>query len=325
MASSYYPDQTRRVAQACAALGLEFTELDGGSGYLFSVANDKTGFIGGAGAICAYPLNSAAAVQIARDKAHANTALAHAGVAVIPSRLYFTTDHRIALRGPGREVADAVAWIRRQPGPVFCKPNTGSEGDFAEIIDGVAAFLDYIGRISPRHEAILVQPLIAGDEYRVFYLDGEAVFATRKADAVLRGDGVSTLSDLIAVRNATLTGSGVSPTPTPTRADRVLAVGEIIALPGRRNLAAGGEAVVTTDVPSELAGIALAASRAIGLRVSGIDVFDVSPARDLSDLVVIEINGNPALTSLAQAGREDLAGEIWRRVLSAWFAERRPS
>jgi biotin carboxylase len=142
MSPHAYPEQTRHVARACADLGLTFSDLDAGGGYLWAVGDGTHELVGGAGAICAYPLNTAAAVQIARDKAHANTAMTRAGLAVIPSRLLFITPDRIALRGPGREIADALAYLAATPGPVFCKPNSGSGGDFAEIVEGEAAFLD---------------------------------------------------------------------------------------------------------------------------------------------------------------------------------------
>lgn len=325
MSPHAYPEQTRHVARACAELGLTFSDLDDGGGYLWAVSDGTHELIGGAGAICAYPLNAAAAVQIARDKAHANTVLARAGVAVIPSRLFFITDDRIALRGPGREITDALAYLATVAGPVFCKPNSGSGGDFAEIVGGEAALRDYIARASRRHEAILIQPVIAGDEYRVFCLDSEAVFCTRKAALTLVGDGVGSVAQLLEAENGKLAGMGVSPTPVePLEApDRVPAKGEQATIAGRRNLAAGGAAAVSSEVPEALGQVAIKAAEAAGLRVAGVDLFDVSTARDLSDLVVIEINGNPALTSLTLAGREDVAGEIWRNVLSRCFAERR--
>jgi len=50
---------------------------------------------------------------------------------------------------------------------------------------------------------------------------------------------------------------------------------------------------------------------AIGLRVGAVDLFDSSPTGDFSDLVVIEVNGNPGLRTLELAGRDDLIRAIW--------------
>jgi hypothetical protein len=46
----------------------------------------------------------------------------------------------------------------------------------------------------------------------------------------------------------------------------------------------------------------------------------VSPKRDLSQLVVIEVNGNPGMQSLEAIGRDDLIDTIWSMVLRRAFA-----
>lgn len=93
-------------------------------------------------------------------------------------------------------------------------------------------------------------------------------------------------------------------------------------LAGRRNLSAGSDVEeFTTDIPAALAETALRAAKAVGLRVAGVDIFDISPARDLSSLVIIEVNGNPAIASLEGLGRDDLIDRIWRTILTRTFAE----
>ena len=57
--------------------------------------------------------------------------------------------------------------------------------------------------------------------------------------------------------------------------------------------------------------MAIAAVAAVGLRVGAVDLFDQSSSGDFSDLVVIEVNGNPGLRTLELAGREDLIRTIW--------------
>jgi glutathione synthase/RimK-type ligase-like ATP-grasp enzyme len=321
-----YPEQALYVSRVCAALGLSFTDLDGGNGYLFSVSNGTHRFVSGAGAICAYPLNSASAYAISRDKAHTAAVLAASGIPAIPGQLFFVTEHFKALRPDGREAGDAVAVLARAGKAMFCKPNMGARGDFAEIVADVAALRAYIERVRSRYDAILLQPVVDGDEYRVFCIDGDPVFVTAKAGFSLTGDGRSTLAELLAEQNEKLAAAGISPSgegALPQDAGIVPAKGETIALRGRRNLSAGGAiGDFSTDVPAPLAEIARRAADAVGLRVSGVDVFDISPARDLSDLVVIEVNGNPSIASLSRIGRDDLVDAIWGRVIRTWFAER---
>jgi glutathione synthase/RimK-type ligase-like ATP-grasp enzyme len=330
-----YPTQTRYVKRACAALGYRFADIDG-AGYLYAISDGTHEIVSGSGPICAFPLNSAPAYGVSRDKHHTSAVLARAGLPTIPEEIFFLDERRAKLRPPGHERTDALAAFARMPSPAFCKPNQGSHGDFAEIVSDEAAFRDYINRVTARYDTILLQPVLDGDEYRIFCLDGETVFATRKQEFTLSGDGTKTLRALVRAHNAPLTDIGISPldeaavlasiaTHHNLPPDHVPPRGEKLILPGRRNLAAGSDvADFTTDVPPALAKLALHAANAINLRVAGVDIFDVSRARDLSDLVIIEVNGNPGIQSLEAVGRDDLIDHIWKTVLTRTFAERGP-
>lgn len=332
---SPYPAQTRYIARACAKLGYRFADLDNGGGYLFAISDGAHEIVSGAGGICAFPLNAAPAFGISKDKYHTNAVLKRAGLPVIDSALFFLSDEYRKLRTPGREIEDAIAHFARMPKPVFAKPNAGARGNFAEVVTDDAAFRDYLERVRTRFDMVLLQPVIDGSEHRVFCLDDEAVFATRKADFSLEGDGRASLIELIRAHNAELKGTGVSAIDEKAALAAVAArhrlgpehippKDEKVILPGRRNLSAGSDvADFTTDVPPPLAAVALKAAKAIGLRVAGIDVFDLSPARDLSDLIVIEVNGNPGMQSLEAIGRDDLIDDIWTTILKRTFAEMR--
>lgn len=329
MTADLYPEQTKQIARACENLGLEFRDLDAGRGYLLRVSDGTRHFVSGTGSVCAYPLNAAPAFAVSRDKAHTNSVLAAEGIAHIPGKLYFVTERHAALRGPGREIEDALREFPREPR--FCKPNTGARGDFAEVIADTTALAGYLERVKHRYDAVLIQPVVDGDEYRVFCLDGEAVFATLKSHFMLSGDGTSTVRELLGRHNDDAESDGISPIDEENflrylrlhhdiAPDLVPAKGESLALPGRRNLSAGGDvSSFTTEVPPALARLAVAATKALSLRVSGVDVFDLSPRRDLSELAVLEVNGNPAIATLSRIGREDLAHTIWTKVLAAYF------
>jgi glutathione synthase/RimK-type ligase-like ATP-grasp enzyme len=321
-----YPEQALYVSRACAALGLTFTDLDGGNGYLFSVSDGVHRFVSGAGAICSYPLNSASAYAISRDKAHTAAVLAMSGIPVIPGQLFFLTEHFKSLRPEGREVGDAIAALAHAGRPMFCKPNMGARGDFAEIVADGNELRSYIERVRSRYDAILLQPVVDGDEYRVLCVDGDPIFVTAKAGFALVGDGKRNLAELLGDHNEKLAAAGISPLgegALPQAVKTVPANGETVPLRGRRNLSAGGGiSDFSTDVPALLAGVARKAADAVGLRVSGVDIFDVSSAHDLSALTVIEVNGNPSIASLSRIGRDDLVDAVWGRVIQTWFAER---
>lgn len=317
------PDAARYARDAAEAMGATFEDLDQGGGYLFRIAKGGRAILSGAFGVCTYPVNGATPYTIARDKSHAKSVLRAARLPVIPGELFFAHKRRVKMRGEGREVEDACRFAKTLGFPVFCKPNTGGRGNYAEIIEDVAELSDYAKRVSADFESFLIEPVLAGEEHRVLVQDGAPVFWSRKSPAMLVGDGLTSLSALLDRLNASLEGSGVSPARPAAvlaagwRLEDVLAEGERLFLPGRRNLSASGAVEhISEDMPAPLARFACAAADAIGLRVAAIDLFDLSPSGDLSDLVIIEVNGNPGLHALELAGRQDLIRAIWTRMLT---------
>jgi D-alanine-D-alanine ligase-like ATP-grasp enzyme len=316
------PDATRYARDAAEAIEARFEDLDGGEGYLFRISRGSRFVLGGGGNVCTYPVNNASAYTISRDKAHTKAVLIANGIPIIPGGLYFAHTRRAALRAPGREAADALQFAAGLGYPVFCKPTHGSRGTFAEIVRSPSDLEDYIRRVAVEFESFLIEPVLDGAEHRVFVLDGRPIFHSTKSAPILIGDGRLTLGQLLAALNDTLQREGVSALPPSALAghslDTVPSAGAHIALPGRRNLSAQGSVEsVSEHVPPQLSGPAIAAVAALGLRASAVDLFDISPARDLSDIVVIEVNGNPGLGTLEHAGRTDLIRAIWTHMLNA--------
>lgn len=334
MLQSAYPDQARYVSRACTSLDLQFTDLDNGGGYLFSVSDGSDEFVSGTGRICTYPLNTAPAYCIALDKSHTSSVLSRCAIDVIPGKLFFISDYHAKLRERGRDLSDAVAFVDSSARPLFCKPNSGSRGDFAEVIYDIDAFNAYIDRVRMRHDAILVQEIIDGDEYRIFCMDEKAVFGFRKSDFTLRGDGVQSVSQLLREINTLLTGHGISlldedstskliQSTRGLHTNDIVPIDEHISIPGRRNISAGSDiGDFASSVPEQLSTLALRAAKAIGIRVSGVDIFDTSPFRDLSQLKVIEVNGNPSISSLESLGHTNIIDEIWNYNIRTFFNER---
>ncbi len=316
------PDPARYAMDAAAAIGADYRDMDEGGGYLFRISKNGRSVVAGAGGICSFPINSATAFTLSRDKAHTKTVLRSVGLPVIDGGLFFAHKLRAGLRGPGREVEDARAFAAALGYPVFAKPNQGSRGNFAEIITDDAALLDYARRVAAEFESFLIEPIMRGAEHRVLVHDGVVVFHAMKQAPALVGDGHRSAQTLLSQLNEELAGTGVSPWPLSVLAvagrdpSDVLARDERILLPGRRNLSAVGEIEGFSDTaPEALANLATRAVAALGLRVGAVDLFDLSPKGDLSQLAIIEVNGNPGLRTLELAGRTDLIRKLWTAML----------
>ena len=317
-----YPDQARYARLAAEQLGLRFVDLDDGNGYVFAIEAGSRRLLSGAGWICSYPINNASSHHISRDKAHTKSVLRHFGIRTIRGSHFFTSGSHSALRNPGHEAADAHAFAATLGFPVFCKPNSGARGDYAELVADAAGLADYMRRLPASYDAFLVEEVARGDEYRVLVHDDAPIYYALKRPPRLTGDGIRTAVELLGAINATLRGTGVSPYPASAITAAGVALdhrpreGETLELAGRQNLSAlGGVEKLDTDIPEPLARLARAACNALGLRLGAVDIFDVSPSRDGSDLVIIEVNSNPSLKALESSGRLDLILGIWTSMI----------
>ncbi len=316
--SSSYPDQSVYAAWACAEFGLDFTDIDGGTGLVFSVSSATRSLHFGAGRCSWYPQNNATASTLASDKYFAGRILAQAGVAALGGDYFFLHDRHRAHRPPGHERADALAHFAKLGGSAFVKPLTGSRGDFAQAVHDEAVLIKYLGEVAQYYDAIVMQPIVAGNEYRVFLLGDEVLFTARKQPPSVVGDGASSIRDLLNAHNQALQSRGLSPVFIDPDAvvDAVLTEGERWKIPGRMNLSAGGTMVLEAS-PSEAAlTLARQAARALGLRVAAIDLF-TGIGGDADTMQVIEVNSNPSIRLLEQSGRGDLILKIWHHTFSA--------
>ncbi|HYI30128.1 MAG TPA: hypothetical protein VD863_19995, partial [Bradyrhizobium sp.] len=302
-----YPDQSIYAAYACAEFGLTFTDIDAGTGLVFSVSSATRSVHFGAGRCSWYPQNNATASTLASDKYFAGRILAQAGVSALGGEYFFLHDRHRAHRPAGQEREDALAHFAKLGGSAFVKPLTGSRGDFAQAVHDEAALTRYLGEVAQYYDAILMQPIVAGNEYRVFLLDDEVLFTARKHPPSIVGDGANSIRDLLSAHNRALQSRGLSPVAIDPDAafDAVLPKGERWEIPGRMNLSAGG--TMALEAPRSEAALTLArqAARALGLRVAAIDLFS-DIGGDANAMQVIEVNSNPSIRLLEQSGRGDL-------------------
>ena len=315
----FYPDQSIYAEFACAEFGLEFRDLDGGSGLLFSVASRDRLLHFGAGRCSWYPQNNATASTLASDKHFASRILREAGVPALGGEYFFLHDRHRAHRPAGHERSDAIDCFVRLGGSAFVKPLTGSRGDFAQAIHGEAALVRYLDEVTKYYDSVLIQPIVEGIEYRVFLLDDDVLYCARKYPPSVAGDGVHTVRELLAIHNDALRARGLSPASLPTNdpsLDAVPAKGDRHEIPGRMNLSAGGTMVLAPSPSEKTIILAQQAARALGLRVAAIDMF-VDIGGNPGAIEIIEVNSNPSIRLLEDSNRGDLILKIWHHTFSA--------
>jgi len=315
----FYPDQSIYAEFACAEFGLTFSDLDGGSGLIFSIASCDESLHFGAGRCSWYPQNSATASTLASDKYFTGKILHAAGVPVIDGEYFFLHDRYRAHRPAGHERDDALAYFRSLGASAFVKPLTGSRGDFAQAVHGEVALTRYLDEVAKYYDAVLMQPIVEGIEHRIFVLDDTALYCARKLPPFVSGDGVHTLRELLSAHNDALRARGLSPVSPGDHdpsLDAVLAKDERREIPGRMNLSAGGTMVIEPPPSENAVALAKQATSALGLRIAAVDMF-VGIGGDPDAMTVIEVNSNPSIRLLEESNRGDLILKIWRHTFSA--------
>jgi len=208
-----YPDQSIYAEYACAEFGLAFRDIDGGTGLVFEVASQTKSIHFGAGRCSWYPQNNATASTLASDKYFTSLLLERAGVPTLGGEYFFLHDRHRAHRNAGHEIEDALEHFKKLDATAFVKPLGGSRGDFAQAVHDEATLVRYVSEVSKYYDAILIQPIACGTEYRVFLLDDEIIYTARKYPPFVSGDGARPIRDLLTAHNESLISRGLCRPP----------------------------------------------------------------------------------------------------------------
>ena len=270
---------------------------------------------------------SAIAETIAQDKQLTRSLLQAVGVPVPEGR-------------PVDSALDAWAAAEELGPPVVVKPQYGNHGR------GVATNLTTREQVVAAYaaareegEGVVVERFIPGVDYRVLVIGDRVVAAALREPAHVVGDGRSTITELIAAVNrdprrsdghatvlsfikldavslAVLAEQGYTPESVPPAGQKVL-------VRRNANLSTGGTAADVTDrVHAEVAAQMVAAARAVGLDIAGVDVVATDIARPLGEQrgAVVEVNAGPGLRMHLEpsSGRPRPVGEA---VVASLFPE----
>ncbi|WP_299824611.1 cyanophycin synthetase [uncultured Pontibacter sp.] len=240
------------------------------------------------------------AVEIAGDKNATKSLLDEAGIPVPKGTTIRTQD----------ELKRAISWLGF---PLVIKPLDGNHGKGATINinnlkDAQKGFLE----AKKFSEDIIVEHYINGFDFRLLVINGKFVAAAKRTPAMVTGDGVSTIKQLIDRENKDpRRGVGHEKVLTKINIDKhtqnilklknlttqsVLAAGEELYLKSTANISTGGTATDVTDLvdpynilmAERIAGL-------IGLDICGIDVMTTDIAIPLNEArgAVLEVNAAP--------------------------------
>lgn len=317
------PLNIRFAEKAARLLGYDTDVIDTFSHYLIRISSgSRLTFVGG-GSVHSYPINTATGATLSKDKTHTHALLARLGMPVPESQLVFLSDRYADMRPPGREIAEAKAFAAALGYPVFVKPNEGSRGVFAQSVQDEAALERHLDTIAQRFLTAVVQEFLRGEEHRLFYIDGVPLYAYTKTRPVMIADGARSIEMLLRDVDRKAHRAGLAPANRSDPvlgaflADRAMTLDSIasaglqIPYSEAANVSRGGGVAdfreCFTPAETELCAFV---HRQTGIRVCAIDVIDSPRGR-----IILELNANPALTSLEAMGKTELLTAIWMSVL----------
>jgi cyanophycin synthetase len=270
-------------------------------------------------------------VDIAADKAETKALLRKERIPVPPGEAISSEEEL-------REV------IKRIGFPIVIKPLSGNHGrgittnitDWEEALKAMAL----AQRISTR---VIVERFIHGADYRLLVINNKLVAASKRIPAMIMGDGVSTIEELVEKTNRDPNrGEGheknltVIKLDAATRAilsqknlalDSVLPAGEMLFLKDTANISTGGTSRdVTHIVHPRNVFLAERIARLIGLDVCGIDIVatDINVPITGENGAVLEVNAAPGLR-MHLAPSKGMAHNVAEPLVKMLFPKGTPS
>jgi D-alanine-D-alanine ligase-like ATP-grasp enzyme len=236
-----------------------------------------------------------------------------------------------------RSIDDGYLYARDLGFPVILKPNNLSQGVLVSKIYNKIEYYRVARSIFKRTGVMLVQRYYAGRDYRLVVLDDEVVSAYERIPLTIRGDGESTVAELLEQKQEEFTTSGrdtIIDTEDFRLKDNlrrrklkfksVLELGNDVRLLDNANLSTGGDAIDISDrIHPDYRSLAVDITKRMELRLCGVDLIARDIAVPPGDYIVIEINGSPGLDNYAKIGaaQQDIVDGLYLKVLMALESE----
>jgi cyanophycin synthetase len=240
--------------------------------------------------------DDAVTLRVAGDKELCHRMAREQGVPV-PAHEVFTLS----------ELSRARAFWEREGPPLVVKPVAGSSSGL-----GIGTHLRTWREIeraavlaSLHGSRIMLEKMVPGESCRLLFLDGRFLHAVRRRGVRVRGDGRSSVRQLLIAAGApcdltaelTLHAQGLSPATVPAARHELVARCLPAAVAGTRELRTIYDETITAAVAPELIDEVAPIVRALGSRFAGVDVITNDPGRSLADAggVFLEINTTPGI------------------------------
>lgn len=280
-------------------------------------------------------VNPAGSTEIARDKGYTSFFLRKHGLNVPINKAFFSEELNAKLAVERRRgICKAIEFAEELGFPVFVKPNNLSQGALVTKAYHPSDITGVAGRIFEKTDVVLVEQACAGRDYRIVVLGDKVISAYERMPLAVIGNNRNCINALLQMARDALDGHGRPNSeidPSDPRIDirlrqlgktrqSIPADGERVVLLDNANLSTGGTSVDVTDaIDPSFSGIAIKATKALGLQLCGVDILCEDLTRDASNQVwnIIELNAAPGLDNYAALGPEQAkrVSGLYRTIL----------
>jgi D-alanine-D-alanine ligase-like ATP-grasp enzyme len=280
-------------------------------------------------------INSMGASEIARDKGYAKYFMRLLGYPVVRGNVFYSKAWCEDI-GSKKNIDQAYKYARKLGFPVFVKPNSRSRGVAVDKVCTRVEFYRAMRRVFTKDKIAVVEEAIASAmDYRIVVLDQKVISAYERIPLNVIGNGRSTIKSLLKGKQQHFDKIGRDTRidlqdPRLLRNLRRLGLtlnsvpekGRQVFLLDNANLSAGGESSdVTRIIHQDFRKLATDLTRAMGLRLCGVDVLiqGGSIGEPASKFYVLEINSAPGLDHYAKIGREQkrIVENLYLKVIRA--------
>lgn len=314
---SVFPKQMKLLAEVAEGLGYKTEWIDRWAGYLLRIRGKLFGY----GYFPRFPLNSAEARALCKDKALAYMILEKKGYCVPEGDYFIKYDERYLDNCRGKSEKEAIAYAGRIGFPVFVKPNRMAMGVNCKLIADKKDLKKQIAEIFAEDYIVLIQKFLSGREYRVVWLDEEVILAYEKKLPEIIGDRRNTVEKLaedLAGKNSKLQVDWDLADRKGFGKKSILKKGAKLLLRDNANLSTGGMiGDVLKKAPGDLEKYVKRLAKDLDLRLGGLDLM-VDDINDAGTYTIIEVNADPGFDQFMNFDRQKTL-EVLEKILKRCF------
>ena len=267
-----------------------------------------------------FELNFNSPSKISSDKGYSYYFLKRMGFSVPETKTFFSTalNEKLTVK---RGLEAGYLYAQSLGLPVIIKPNEESWGRDVVKVYNKRAFFKFAKTILAYSRVFLVQEFCVGKDYRIVVLDDKVYCAYERIPLSVIGNGKATIKALLLEKQATLDKADrlsqidlADPRMVNKLKRKGLTLASIlpkekkITLLDNANLSNGGMGIDWSDkIHPSYKKLAINITKAMGLRLCGVDIITADISKSVDEYHIIEINSAPGLHNYAAMGEQQMA------------------